>query len=121
MVVGTISTSHGGFIGGDDLVGVAVEADLAVVNPDGAVAGGADVIEWVGDEDDGAALAGDVAHFAEALFLEIYIAHRQDLIDEEDFRFEVGSDGEGQADVHAGGVVLDGSVDKFFEFGEGYD
>jgi len=30
-------------------------------------------------------------------------------------------DGEGQADVHAGGVVLDGSVNEFFELGEGHD
>src|SRR5258708_10262862 len=33
----------------------------------------------------------------------------------------MGGDGEGEADVHAGGVVLDGGVNEFFEFGEGHD
>lgn len=115
------TASHGGFVGGGDFVGVAVEADLAVVDPDDAVTETPDLIELMGDEDDGAALASNLAHFAEAFFLEVYIAHRQDLINEENFWFEVGGDGKGQADVHAGGVVLDGSVDKFFEFGEGDD
>ncbi len=116
-----IAAGHGGFVGADDFVGGTVLADLAVVDPDYAVAEAADLVELVGDEDDGAAGAGDVAHFAKAFFLEIYIAHRQDLVDEEDFGFEVGGYGEGQADVHAAGVVLYGRVDKFFEFGEGDD
>src|SRR5271165_2029153 len=119
MAIG--AAGHSGFVGGDDFVGVAVLADLAVVDPDYAVAESADLVELVGDEDHGTAGAGHVAHFAEAFFLEIDVADGQDFVDEEDFRFEVGGDGEGQADVHAGGVVLYGSVDEFFEFGEGYD
>src|SRR5277367_3522672 len=116
-----ISTGHRGFVGGDYFVGGAVLADFAVVDPHYAVTEAADLVELVGDEDHGAAGAGDVAHFAEAFFLKIYVAHGEDLIDEKDFRFEMGGDGEGQADVHAAGVVLYGSVDKFFEFGEGHD
>src|SRR5271165_1914071 len=116
-----VDAHHGGLVGGDDFVGVAVLADLAVVDPDYAVAESADLVELVGDEDHGTAGAGHVAHFAEAFFLEIYVADGQDFVDEEDFGFEVGGDGEGQADVHAGGVVLYGRVDEFFEFGEGYD
>jgi len=116
-----IAAGHSGFVGADDRVRFAVLADLAVVDPDYAVAEAADLVELVGDENDGTAGASDVAHFAEAFFLEIYIAHRQDLVDEEDFWFEVRGYREGQADVHAAGVVLYGSVDKFFEFGEGDD
>src|SRR5271165_2958718 len=116
-----VDAHHGGLVGGDDFVGVAVLADLAVVDPDYAVAESADLVELVGDEDHGAAGAGHVAHFAEAFFLEIYVADGQDFVDEEDFGFEVGGYGEGQADVHAGGVVLYGSVDEFFEFREGDD
>ena len=95
--------------------------DLAVIDPDDAVAEAANLIELVGDEDDGAAGAGDVAHFAEAFFLEVDVADGEDFVDEEDFGLEVGGDGEGEADVHAAGVVFDGGVDEFFEFGEGDD
>src|SRR2546430_13383382 len=75
----------------------------------------------MGDEDNGAAGAGDVAHSAEAFFLKVDVADGEDFVDEEDFRLEMGGNGESQADVHAGGVVLDGSVNEFFEFGEGDD
>ena len=115
------TAGHFGFVGGGDLVGIAVEADGAGIDPDGAVAQAADLVELVGDEDDGAALAGDIAHFAETFFLEIDIADGEDFVDEEDFGLEMGGDGKGEADVHAGRVVLDGSVDKLFEFGEGDD
>ena len=64
---------------------------------------------------------GDFAHFAEAFLLEGGVADGEDFVDEEDFGFEVGGDGEGQADVHAGGVALDGRVDEFLDFGEGDD
>src|SRR5271168_2398029 len=84
-----LAASHGGLVGGNNFVGIAVLADLAVVDPDDAVAEAADLVELMGDEDHGAAGAGDVAHFAEAFFLEIYVADGQDFVDEEDFRFEV--------------------------------
>ena len=64
---------------------------------------------------------GDVAHLAEALLLEGDVADRQHLVDEQDLRLEVGGDGEGQADVHAAGVVLDGRVEELLDFGEGDD
>src|SRR5262249_275029 len=114
-----LPSGHGGFVGGDDFVGGAVLADAAVIDPKNAVAEAANLVELMGDEDDGAAGAGDVAHFAEALFLEVYIADGEDFVDEEDFQLEMSGDGESQADVHSGRVVLDGRVNEFFEFGEG--
>src|SRR6266436_2463145 len=100
---------------------IAVHTNLARVNPNPAVRETANLIELMRDEDDRASCAGDIAHLAEAFFLEIYVPDGQDFIDEENLRLEVSSDSEGQADVHAGGVVLYGSVNEFFEFGEGYD
>src|SRR5215472_3310926 len=97
------AAGHGGFVGGGDLVSGAVLADLAAVDPDDALAETANLVELVGNEDDGAAGAGDVAHSAETFFLEVYIANREYFIDEEDFRLEMGGDGKGQAHVHAGG------------------
>jgi len=102
-------------------VGGAILTDGARINPHHAVAETAHLVHLVTDKDDGAAFAGDIAHFAETFFLEIDVADGEHFIDEEDFGLEMGGDGEGQADVHAGGVVLDGSVDEFFELGEGYD
>src|SRR5437660_11696241 len=102
-------------------MGGAVLAYAAVVNPQDALAEAANLVELMGDEDNGAAGAGDVAHSAEAFFLKVDVADGEDFVDEEDFRLEMGGDGESQADVHAGGVVLDGSVNEFFEFGEGHD
>src|SRR5882757_2036081 len=99
----------------------AVHTNLASVNPNPAVGETANLIELMRDEDDRASGAGDIAHLAEALFLEIYVADGQDFIDEENLRLEVSSDSEGQADVHAGGVVLYGGVNEFVEFGEGHD
>src|SRR5262249_8463772 len=116
-----LSASHGGFVGGDNLVSGAVLADVAVVDPDDAIAEAANLVELMGDEDDSAASACDVAHFAEALFLEIYIAYGQNLVDEKDFGFEMGGDCEREADIHAAGVVLDRGFDEFLEFGEGDD
>src|SRR5207248_7624159 len=102
-------------------MGGAVLADAAVVNPQDALAEAANLVELMGDEDNGAAGAGDVAHSAEAFFLKVDVADGEDFVDQEDFRLEMCGDGESQADVHAGGVVLDGSVNEFFEFGEGDD
>src|SRR6266576_4755358 len=100
---------------------IAVHTNLAHVNPNPAVGETANLIELMRDEDDCASCAGDIAHLAEAFFLEIYVADGQDFIDEENLRLEVSSDSEGQADVHAGRVVLYGGVNEFFELGEGYD
>ena len=62
--------AHCGFVGGDDFVGGAVLADVAVVDPDDTVAEAANLVELMGDEDDGATRAGHVAHLAQAFFLE---------------------------------------------------
>src|SRR2546430_9090233 len=65
-----VPAGHGGFVGGDDFVSGAVLADGAAVDPEDALAEAANLTELMGDEDHGAAGAGDVAHLAEALFLE---------------------------------------------------
>src|SRR5258708_5396339 len=101
--------------------GGAVVGEGGGVNADDAVGPAAKLIELVGDQDDGAAGASDVAHLAEGFLLEFDVADSEDFVDEEDFRLEMRGDGEGQADVHAGGIVLDGRVDEFFQFGKRHD
>lgn len=54
----------------------------------------------------------------EALVAEPDIADGEDLVDEQDIRFHLGSDGEAEADFHAGGVVLDRHVQEVADIGE---
>ncbi len=63
----------------------------------------------------------DVFHLSQAFFLEFGVSDGEDFVHDEDFGFEVGGDGEGEADVHAGGVAFDGGIEEFFDAGEGYD
>src|SRR2546421_2720005 len=73
------------------------------------------------DEDDGAASAGHVAHFAKAFLLKIDVSDSQDFIHEKNFRLEIRSNGKREAHVHSGRVVLCGRVNKFLKLGEGND
>src|SRR5262249_35458903 len=57
----------------------------------------------------------------QALLLERRVAHRQDLVDEQDLGVEVGGDGEGQPNIHAAGVALGGGVEEFLDLGESDD
>jgi len=75
----------------------------------------------VAHEQDGAAGAGDLVHLAQALALELEVAHGQDLVDEEDLRVEVRGHREGQAHVHAARVALDRRVDEGLHAREGHD
>src|SRR6516162_1007068 len=56
------AAGHGGFVSRDDFVGVALLANMAVVDPEDALAEATNLVELVGDEDDGVAGVGDVAH-----------------------------------------------------------
>ena len=57
-------------------------------------------------------------HFAEALFLKFSVAYCQDLVDYENFRFEMSRDRECKANIHSRGIMLHRRIKKFFHFGE---
>src|SRR5262245_36329395 len=61
---------------------------------------------------------GHLPHFPHAFLLELRIPHRQDLINDEDLGLEVCCHGEGEADVHAGGIALDGGVKELLDVSE---
>ena len=50
--------------------------------------------------------------------MKVEVADGEDLVEEEDVGVEVGGDGEGEAHIHAAGVILDGGVNEVFEAGE---
>lgn len=60
-------------------------------------------------------------HLAEALLLELGISHGQDFVDDQNFGFEMGRNGEREADVHAGGIAFHGRVEEAFDSSEGDD
>ena len=73
----------------------------------------------VADEDDRAAVAlRNLAHLAEALLLEVGVADRQHLVDDQDLRLQVRGDREGQPNVHAAAVALDRRVEEALDLGE---
>ena len=63
----------------------------------------------------------DVPHLAEAFLLELDIADRQHLVDDQDFRFQMRGHGERQPHIHARTVALDRRVEELLDLGEGDD
>lgn len=53
-------------------------------------------------------------HFFNALLLKFRVPHGQDLVDDQNFGFQVGGYGKTQAHLHAGGVEFDRRIDMFF-------
>ena len=62
--------------------------------------------------------AGNVLHLTNGLLLEFRVADGEHFIDHQDFRLQVGGDGEAEPHLHAGRVAFDGSVDIAFAAGE---
>ena len=91
---------------------------MAGAQVDGRRAQVGDRLELVADHDHRSAVPGHLAHLAEALGLEVGVAHGQDLVHDQDLAVEMGGHGKGQADVHPGGVPLDLGVEEPFGPGE---
>src|SRR5580704_9259796 len=81
-----VTGKHSRFVGSKHIVCAAVESDCTVIYPNNTMAKPANLIHLVRYQDNGAACAGNIAHFAKALFLEVDVADGEDFIDEENFR-----------------------------------
>src|ERR1035441_1591074 len=102
-------------IAADDVARSAIPGYTTILQPDHALAEVMDHRHVMAHEQYRATfLVGDFAHLAKALFLKCRITDSEDLVHQEDFRFKVRRDGEGQADVHATGVPLHGCIDELF-------
>src|SRR5882672_11820727 len=114
-----LGTLHGSpLVGGDDIEGRSVLLDDAAVDPNHSFAKPPDLTHLVTYEHNGATALGDLAHFPNALFLELQIAHRQHLVHQENFRLELSSHGEGQAHLHARAEMLERRIDEFINLRE---
>src|SRR5262249_26870798 len=72
----------------------------------------------VADGENGAACLAAFAHPPHALPLKRHVSDGQHFIDDENLRFQVDSNGEGKADIHAAGVAFDRSVKEGPDFRE---
>lgn len=106
--------------GGEDILGLAEEDLLALMEQEGAVAKEGDVAEVVGDEEEGVGGAEGV-DFVEAFLPELEIADGEDFVEDEEVGEKVDGDGEAEADFHTGAVDLDGGVNESAEVGKGDD
>ena len=73
----------------------------------------ADSFHIMADEYYGSPPFGNILHLPKAFFLKLGIAYCQDFVDNQNLGFEMGGDGEGEADLHAAAVALDGGVEEF--------
>ncbi|HEY6776296.1 MAG TPA: hypothetical protein VI122_07275, partial [Thermoleophilaceae bacterium] len=92
--------------------GPAVMLGAAAVDPNDAITKSSDRAEVMTDEENGSALVGEFGHPCDATALELGVADGEDFVDDDDVGFEVGGDGEGEPQVHAGGVALEGGVEE---------
>src|ERR1051325_1278038 len=72
----------------------------------------------VTDEEDRPPAAAHTLHLAETFPLELRVADGEHFVHDENLRFQVRGDGEGQAHIHAGGVTLDRCVEELLDLGE---
>lgn len=121
LEVGGILLRHRREVSGYDDIGGSDVADMAFVEPEGPVADRFDVTHGMGDEDDGNPALAEFVDFAHTALAEVDVAYRESFIDEEDFRIDVDSDGEGETDRHSTRVGLDRLVDEVSDLGEGLD
>ena len=108
-------------VAGDGVLRRPVELDPALAQEDRALAEPLDGGGVVRDEDDRAAALLELEDLAEALPLELLVADREDLVEEEHVDLQVGGDREAEPHVHARGVRAHGQVDEALELREGDD
>ena len=75
----------------------------------------------VRNEKDGDFAGFQFFQFANAAIGEDGVAHSQSFVDDEDFRFDVDSSGEGKANIHATGIFFDGAIHEVPDFSKSGD
>ena len=75
----------------------------------------------VAHKEDGAPLPRDGAHPPDAFLLKLHIPDSEDLIHNQNLRFQMGGDREGEAHIHPAGIAFDRGVQEFLDVREGDD
>ena len=100
---------------------VADRTDLTALEPHRGVAEVPNRRQGVGHDDDRLPCVAQVGHPFEALALELLVADRQHLVDEQHVGIDVDRHREAEAHIHARRVVLHRRVDEALEPGEAHD
>ena len=103
---------------GDRLGRRPVERDRALAQQHRPVAEALDRLRVVGHEDDRSPTALELGDLAEALALELLVADREHLVEQQHVRLDVRGDGEPEPHVHPGRVRPYRQVDELLELGE---
>lgn len=102
-----------------DLVDGAVHAQVALLDPDRALADALDLVHGVAHEQHGdVAVLDEMLDATLALLLEEHVADGERLVDDEDVGLGDGGDGERDARDHARGEVLHGHVHEVGQLGK---
>ena len=108
-------------VGAHDVLDAALGLDAAVLEKQRAVAQHLDAREVMRDEDDRAARALEVEDAPVALLRERLVAHREDLVEQQDVGIHVHRDRESEPQEHAGGVRAHGLIGECRDLGEVQD
>ena len=96
-----------------------VHAQIALFDPDGALADALNLIHGVAREENrDVSVLDEVLDTAPAFLLEEHVADGERLVHDEDVGLGDGGDGERDARDHAGGEILHGHVDEVGQLGE---
>src|SRR5436190_20691693 len=99
----------------DDINIPSNRGDASSLEQDRALCQAGDCLYVMAYEQDGAPGIGHALHLAEAFLLKHHVANGQNLVDDEDLRLEMGSNGKGEPYVHAGAVALDRRVEELID------
>ncbi len=102
-------------------IGLADRAHRASLQPHRPVAQRLDVARRMRYEHNRSSARFQLVHLAHAALPEIHIAHRQRLVHQQNLRFHVNRDGEGQPHRHAARVRLHRLIDEAADLGERFD
>jgi len=72
----------------------------------------------MGDKNNGPSRLGDLLHPPEATLLKREIPHRENFVNDQDFRLQKGGDGEAEAHAHPAAVAFDRCIQKLLHPGK---
>ena len=86
--------------------------DTALVDPHRAIAERLYGVQIVRNQYDGYACSLKIRDAGKTFFLKFCVAHCQHLVDKKDIRLDMDRDRESEANLHSGGIGLEGLVDE---------
>src|SRR4029077_12472938 len=103
-----------GFVFAENYAGRSGFVDLAIFQPEDALAEAANLIHLVADENDRPSAFRDILHLAQTFFLELEVADSEYFIYEKNFRLERGGHGKCQPHLHSRAEIFERRIEITF-------